>query len=64
MTEVHEPTRDYTIPEGCLACGADLSVRVSAAGPAGVCKACGWMGRPLVTVTHRGLRVTYQEAQA
>ncbi len=59
MTEVHATSRDYTIPEGCPVCAADLPVRVSAAGPSGVCKHCGWFGRPLITVTHQGLRVTY-----
>lgn len=60
MTEVHPTQRDYTIPEGCPVCAADLPVRVSAAGPSGVCKHCGWFGRPLITVTHQGLRVTYE----
>ncbi len=64
MTEVRAPPRDYTLPEGCPVCGADLPVRVSAAGPSGVCKACGWFGRPLLTVTHQGLRVTYEGGQA
>ena len=64
MTEAHVPTRDYTLPEGCPVCAADLPVRVSAAGPNGVCKTCGWVGRPVVTVTHRGLRITYEGAQA
>lgn len=65
MTEVHPVTpRDYTIPEGCPVCSADLPVRVSASGPHAVCKHCGWLGRPLVTVTHRGLRVTVQPEQA
>ncbi|MGZ3460936.1 MAG: hypothetical protein ACXU86_20805 [Archangium sp.] len=56
--------RDYTIPEGCTACGADLPVRVTQAGAKGVCKACGWFGSPLLTVTHNGLRITYEGTQA
>ena len=64
MTEVHVQPRDYTLPEGCPVCAADLPVRVTAAGPNAVCKGCGWMGRPLLTVTHRGLRVTYEAAKA
>jgi hypothetical protein len=64
MSPMHETPREYTIPEGCLGCGEDLPVRVSAAGPHGVCKSCGWFGRPLLTVTHRGLRVTYEGAKA
>jgi len=64
MTEALTATRDYMIPEGCPLCSADLSVRVTAAGPSGVCKHCGWLGRPLITVTHQGLRVSYQGARA
>lgn len=63
-TGVHTTPRDYTLPEGCPSCGADLPVRVSAAGANGVCKQCGWFGRPLVTVTHQGLRITYEGAKA
>lgn len=57
-------TRDYTLPEGCLACGADLEVRVSPGGPYGVCRHCGWMGRPIITMTHKGLQVSYAAAVA
>jgi hypothetical protein len=63
-TELHETgVRDFTLPEGCVVCGADLPVRVSEAGARGVCVHCGWMGRPQVTVTHRGLKVSL-EAEA
>jgi hypothetical protein len=49
--------REYTIPEGCPACGADLPVRVTSAGPRAVCRACAWFGRPTITVTYHGWRV-------
>ncbi len=52
------------IPEGCPVCAADVPVRITAAGPSGVCKHCGWLGRPVITVTHRGLRVSYEGVQA
>ncbi len=64
VSHVQVPTRDYTLPEGCPSCGADLPVRVSAAGTHGVCKHCGWFGRPVLTVTHQGLRITYEGAHA
>ncbi|MCP3162059.1 hypothetical protein [Myxococcus qinghaiensis] len=64
MTEALPTTRDFMIPEGCPVCAADLPVRVTAAGPSGVCKHCGWLGRPLITVTHKGLSVSYEGAQA
>lgn len=57
-------TQDYTLPEGCPVCGADLPVRVSAAGPRGACPTCHWMGRPLLTVTHGGLRVSVEPERA
>lgn len=55
---------DYTIPEGCPVCGADLPVRVSAGGPSGVCRRCHWIGRPTITVVHGGLRVEVDLADA
>jgi hypothetical protein len=64
MTEVHTHSREYTLPEGCPVCEADLPVRVTAAGPNAVCTHCGWMGCPLITVTHQGLRVTYDAGAA
>ncbi|MCP3103914.1 hypothetical protein LZ198_34065 [Myxococcus sp. K15C18031901] len=64
MTEAPTASRDFMIPEGCPLCAADLPVRVTAAGPSGVCKHCGWLGRPLITVTHQGLRVSYEGARA
>ncbi|AKQ66196.1 hypothetical protein A176_003108 [Myxococcus hansupus] len=45
-------------------CSADLPVRVTSSGPSAVCRRCGWLGRPLITMTHRGLRVSYDGAQA
>lgn len=57
--------RDFTIPEGCPCCAADLEVRVVATnGANGVCKGCGWMGHPRLKMTHRGLNVTFNGARA
>ncbi|NBD08516.1 MULTISPECIES: hypothetical protein [Corallococcus] len=61
MTEVHAKPREYTLPEGCPVCESDLPVRVSASGPNAVCTHCGWRGRPFITVTHQGLRVSYDD---
>jgi hypothetical protein len=55
---------DYQLPEGCPVCNADLPVRVTAKGPHAVCRHCGWVGKPILTVTHRGLRVDCKAAQA
>lgn len=63
-TSLTPESRDFTVPEGCLVCNADLPVRVTEAGPRGVCVHCGWIGRPHVTMTHRGLRVAFEGASA
>lgn len=56
-----EPTHvEYTIPGGCVGCGADLPVRVTPRGARGVCKACGWFAKPTLTVTARGLVVNFE----
>ncbi len=57
--EVPEKVTDFTIPEGCMLCGGDLPVRVTAAGAQSVCKRCGWFARPKLTVTHDGFQVSY-----
>ena len=63
-TEAPGP-RDFTLPEGCLICGADLPVRVTASGGAhAVCKTCGWFSRPILTVNKQGLEVGYRSALA
>lgn len=53
----HPDTREYTLPEGCVVCGADLPVKITRHGPRSVCVHCGWFGRPMVRVSHRGLAV-------
>lgn len=63
-TEVGGP-KDFTLPEGCLVCGGDLPVRVTASnGAHAVCKSCGWFSRPVLTVKKQGLEVGYRSALA
>jgi hypothetical protein len=57
-------TKELVLPEGCLVCGGDLPVRVTASGAYAVCKACGWFSRPVVVVKQGGLEVHYRTAQA
>ncbi|WP_093517039.1 hypothetical protein [Stigmatella erecta] len=66
MTGFHPQAEvsEYTIPEGCPACAADLPVRVSAKGPLAVCSHCHWIGRPVLTVTHKGLQVSVKASRA
>lgn len=65
MTELQEHPREYTLPDGCPVCAADVPVKVTAGhGPRAVCKRCGWIGKAEITVTHRGLTVAYDLPQA
>jgi hypothetical protein len=66
MTGFHSQAEvsEYTIPEGCPACSADLPVRVSEKGPMAVCSHCHWIGQPVLTVTHKGLRVSVKATRA
>ena len=56
--------REFTIPEGCPVCAADLPVRVTASGAMSACRHCRWIGRPTLTVTHQGLKVSVAPATA
>lgn len=57
-------TKEFTLPEGCLVCGRDLPVRVTASGAHAVCKGCGWFSRPQLLMKQGGLEVHYQTVQA
>jgi len=59
-SDLNDAVNDFTLPEGCLLCGADLPIRVTQAGAHSVCLTCGWFARPAVRITHEGLKVTYQ----
>lgn len=46
-TVIETPTRDLTIPGGCILCGGDLDVRITPEGAAAsVCSSCRWISRP------------------
>lgn len=55
-----ESFADFTLPGGCMLCGADLEVRVSpGAGAHSYCSTCHWLSRPLVQMAKEGLTVSY-----
>ena len=59
-TRSQDQVTEFTLPEGCPGCGADLEVRVTpGAGAQGVCLVCKSFSRPQVSMTHRGLKVQY-----
>jgi hypothetical protein len=45
--EVANNSHDLSIPAGCIVCGGDLDVRISAPGVAtSICTRCHWISRP------------------
>lgn len=64
MVDARAELKDYTVPEGCPVCAADLPIRVTEKGPNAVCRQCGYVGRPRLTLTWRGLVLQHEGAQA
>jgi hypothetical protein len=53
--------KETTLPEACMVCGGDLALKVSPGrGASSYCKSCHWFGKPEVTATATGLKVTYK----
>ena len=42
-----------------MLCGGDLELKVTGKVARSYCKSCHWVGRPEVTATFNGLKVTY-----
>lgn len=57
-----EGTTDTTLPNACLVCGHDVQLRVTHGKAKSYCASCHWVGSPVVTVGHSGLRVSYRSA--
>lgn len=46
-TAQREPElRDLELENGCILCGGDLVLRVTASGARSLCKSCRWISRP------------------
>lgn len=54
---------EFTIPEGCAVCSGDIQIRVTlGSGALGICLGCKSFSRPQVSMTHRGLKISYAPA--
>ncbi len=55
--------RDIELPGGCILCGGDLAVRISAAGAAAsFCERCRWISRPHMLRQPDGVHVVHPAA--
>jgi hypothetical protein len=50
---------EFTLPEGCLSCGGEVSIRATPAGARGYCPQCHWLSKPQVRVRPNGLEISY-----
>ena len=54
-----ERVAEFTLPEGCLMCGGEVSIRATPGGAASYCAHCHWLSRPRVRVKDNGLEISY-----
>lgn len=50
---------EFTLPEGCLLCGGEVSVRATPSGASSYCAHCHWLTKPRVRVKDNGLEISY-----
>lgn len=50
---------EFTLPGGCILCGGDLDVRVTASGARSICKRCRWISRPHMVRGEDGVQVIH-----
>ncbi len=51
--------RDFSLEGGCILCGGDLAVRLTAGSARTVCRSCRWISRPHMHREDDGIRVTH-----
>ncbi len=51
--------RDFSLEGGCILCGGDLAVRVTAGAARTVCRSCRWISRPHMRHGENGVHVIH-----
>jgi hypothetical protein len=63
MRHVHrietDDPREFSIEGGCMLCGGDLAVKISATGTATVCATCRWISHPHMRRGEDGVHVIH-----
>lgn len=54
-----ERIAEFTLPQGCLMCGGEVSIRATPWGAASYCSQCHWVSRPRVRVRDNGLEISF-----
>lgn len=50
---------EFTLPEGCLLCGGEVSIRATPSGAHSYCPKCHWLSKPRMKVKGNGLELSY-----
>lgn len=53
---------EFTLSEGCLLCGGEVSIRATPSGAHSYCPTCHWLSRPRMKVRGEGLELSYSTA--
>lgn len=61
MDGATEP-RDLRLPNGCILCGGELVLRLTAGGASSVCQRCRWISRPHMHREEDGVHVVHPAA--
>lgn len=51
--------RDFSLEGGCILCGGELAVRLTAGSARTVCKTCRWISRPHMSRAGDGIHVLH-----
>jgi hypothetical protein len=54
-----EGRRDFSLEGGCILCGGDLEVRLTAGTARTVCRTCRWISRPHMVRGEEGVQVIH-----
>jgi hypothetical protein len=50
---------EFTLPDGCLVCGGEVTIRATPAGAHSYCTKCHWLSKPRMKVNGNGLELSY-----
>ncbi len=55
---------EFTLAEGCLLCGGEVTIRATATGAHSYCPTCHWLSRPQMRVRGNGLELAFSATAA
>lgn len=57
--ELDGGNREFSLEGGCILCGGDLEVRITAGGACSLCRSCRWISRPHMRRGEDGVHVMH-----